>query len=276
MKRFRGYPVLLLVGMWLAGFPLLSQTIFHDYGRESAISVEIIRPEWSGEDNANLITSAIFFTAHAPLGETLFFVGELPVAHAGFSSDFGEGISSTNVGNPYVGLEYRPTDNLTFWEMGIRLPLASEESEATFVGFFSDPTEREEAFTPDFLTISGMANVVSKDTLGAMFRVRLGPSLAINTDKGEFEDATELFLIYSAMAGYRGEAVRAGIAFIGRWWTTGEGEDFGENSLHQLGLFANVGSGSVRPGLSVRIPLDKDFRDTLDFMLGLNVDFHLR
>jgi len=56
---------------------------------------------------------------------------------------------------------------------------------------------------------------------------------------------------------------------------TAEGNS-SENSYHQFGITANFGSGTIRPGISLRVPLDEDFKEVLDSTFGLEVAFHLK
>jgi hypothetical protein len=56
----------------------------------------------------------------------------------------------------------------------------------------------------------------------------------------------------------------------------GEGtSNFSERSVHQLGLNAIIGKGRVKPGVHLRLPLDKDLQNSLDFVLGLNLGIQL-
>ena len=49
----------------------------------------------------------------------------------------------------------------------------------------------------------------------------------------------------------------------------------GERTFQQLGLGAQVTLGSVQPGITFRVPLDKDLSDTLDFVVGLTLSVHM-
>jgi hypothetical protein len=120
----------------------------------------------------------------------------------------------------------------------------------------------------------GGVSVVARAS-GAVVRLRGGPSLLINTDKDRFEDATELFIGYSAQLGYESEMVSIMGGFTGRANLTEEDADYGERSVHQLGFMASVGLGNVRPGIHLRLPLDEDLKDTFDFVLGFHLGVQL-
>jgi hypothetical protein len=50
----------------------------------------------------------------------------------------------------------------------------------------------------------------------------------------------------------------------------------GESRLHQLGLFGDVKLGGVRPGLYLRVPLDHEMRETIDWVVGLQLQVDVR
>jgi len=54
-----------------------------------------------------------------------------------------------------------------------------------------------------------------------------------------------------------------------------ENGDFGEDPAHQLGLAASIGFGKVWPGVQMRLPLDKDLKETWDFAAGIHLGIRL-
>jgi hypothetical protein len=68
--------------------------------------------------------------------------------------------------------------------------------------------------------------------------------------------------------------VHAGARLSARWSATEDGS-FGERSLHQVGLFANLGRGNIRPTLQFRIPIDDDLRESMKWSGGMGVQIQL-
>jgi hypothetical protein len=266
-------------------FPISSpaQSIWLDRRHDKTITLEILKPNFDGEDNTTLATSALFLSFRSPLSKKLHFVAELPFAHSGFEAiNRGESGSTSvdesesTLGNPYFGLEIAGQSSPVFAEIGIRVPFAAEDKlGAVVTGFFTD-FDRFEAFLPDLVPITGMLNYYHKEASGLAIRLRGGSSLLINHNKEKNEDATEWFLGYSAQAGYESERVSVLGGVTGRA-NISEGDlDFGERSIHQLGFNASVGLGNVRPGVHFRLPLDDDLKNSLDFVLGFNLGIQLK
>jgi len=263
---------------------LPAQSIWLDRRHDKAIDLEVLIPDFKNDDGGTITRSnsglVIFSSLRLPLSEKVHFVGELPFAHGRSeikSSRFNldESTSESAIGNPYLGLEMRGQNPAFFGEIGVRLPLASEDDDLSMsTGLFTD-VDRLEAFFPKILSITGMANVHHVDKSGFAIRLRGGPSLLINTDKDEFEDASELFIGYSAQLGYESEPVSVIGGFTGRASLTEEDVDYSERSVHQLGFAASFGLGTVRPGVHLRLPVDEDMKDTMDFVLGFHLGVRL-
>ena len=248
-----------------------AQSIWLDQRYQKSISLEILKPNLDGDDNTTVTTSAVFASLRVPVGNGLVVVGEVPFAHWGLESDFGGGSENT-IGNPYLGLELQVPASPTFLELGIRAPLASEDnSSARFVGVFTD-IDRFEAFLTDIVPITAVLNYRYRSVSGLVTRFRGGLAAWINTEG----DDSEVVAAYSGQVGYGSEQLNVIGGFTGRAVLTEEGLDFGERTLHHLGAAASIGLGTVRPGVHVRLPLDDDTTDFLDFVIGLNVSIKLR
>jgi len=252
---------------------LHAQSIWLDRSHDKTLGLEVLRPNFKTADNDAVSGFAVFLSMRAPLSKQLHFVGELPFVKSNFesSSIFFRSGSQSMIGNPYLGLEIGRQDSPLFGEFGIRLPIASEDKfGAALVGFLTD-FDRLEAFIPNALPITGMLNYHHRDASGFALRLRGSPSLLINTGG---EDA-ELFIGYSAQAGYESERLRLLGGLTGRANLTEEEADFSERSIHQLGFNASFGLGKIRPGFHFRLPLDEDLKDSLDSVFGFNLGFQL-
>ncbi|MFQ6113378.1 MAG: hypothetical protein ACE5NG_04715 [bacterium] len=253
--------------------PLSAQTIWLNQGQDNSIAIEVLKPEFDGDDDFTFISTAWFLSGRFSLGENVMIAGELPIAHGGIDTDFGVDESQTVIGNPYVGFEIRRQGSSMFAEIGVRPPLTPDDNPfASFVGLFSD-FDRLEAFTPDILTVTGKVNYHRTNASKVVFRIRGGTALLINTEgKG---DDTELFLDYSGQVGYEGDQFSLIGGLTGRFLASEDG-DLGERTVLQLGLAASVGLRNVRPGIHLRIPLDDDLTGVLDLVAGLNLGVQLR
>ena len=246
-----------------------AQSIWLDRRHDKTFGLEVLRPNFNGENNDEVSGLALFLSMRAPLSKQLHFVGELPFVKSNFesSSIFFRGGSQNMIGNPYLGFELGRQGSPIFGEFGVRLPFAAEDKfGAALVGFSTD-FDRLEAFIPNTLPLTGMLNYHHREASGFAVRLRGGPSLLINTDG---ED-TELFLGYSAQAGYESERFSLLGGLMGRANLTEEGGDFGERSVHQLAFNASAGLGKIRPGIHFRLPLDEGLKESIDSVFGFNL-----
>lgn len=270
MQRQKHF-LLIGLGLFIATVPLSAQTVSLTRTGRSGVAIEAARPQLSDEDGTLGLTSGAFFlSGHGNVGGRTKLIMELPFAVArvdGFGPE-----SSSAIGNPYVGLQL--AHNGVRFDLGGRLPLASENEFASFVGAVAE-LERMEAFLPNAASVSAAVSAAVRAESGPARGIGIavfgGPSLLIPTGDDRFSvNENELMLTYGIEPAYRSANVRAGARFLGRYITTEEGS-FAERSMHQVGVFADFGAGHVRPGLHVRMPLDKDMREDLPWILGLNV-----
>jgi len=242
---------------------------------ERGISLEIAHPSFR-ELETTAATSVWHLGGSLPLlVPGLRVVADLPVAHAALDGASGElAESSTVFGNPYIGLEYAVRSFLVL-EGGIRAPLttADAESYADVVGFLAD-VSRGEAFLDDAFPVAlgARADYRVRPDLG--FSARLGMVHAFHT--GDDDDMSSLtFVDYGVGTNWTRGAARVGAGLAGRWEASADEGRFGENSLHQFGITADLALGPVRPGLSLRLPLDRDHRDILKATVGAYVQVPL-
>lgn len=265
---------------FLLPFSLTAQSIWVDRSHNKTIALEILKPNLAGDfyDNTTFPTSAMFFSLRLPISNRLNVVGEFPLAHAGvdYGSDFFEfDESETGIGNPYIGLEILNENATFFTEIGVRAPLAPESNLGTTVGWFADFIDRGEAFLPDILSVIVAQNYHHRAPSGFTMRLRGGPSFWIYTGAEDTDEDVELFLLYSAQAGYESHNVSLMGGLSGRMIVTESGLNIGERTLHQFGASVSVDLGRVRPGVQFRLPVDEDFSDILDSVFGVNLAIEL-
>ncbi|MEO6462490.1 MAG: hypothetical protein ABIP29_05390 [Candidatus Eisenbacteria bacterium] len=249
-----------------------AQSIWLDRVSPRTIHLEGAKPFLEG-DRDGFFTTTWFLSTRLPLGERLAFVGELPFATAKTAFDlptFGLfEASSSAIGNPYLGIETRPASGRgSRFELGVRLPAASDNEFATATGAATD-VDRWEAFFPDIIvlrsTFHWRDDVVGKPGID----VRLGPALWLADGLG---GNAEIFAHYGLQFLYHGTEARAGAGIGGRWLLTGGG-DLGASSVHQVEAAADFLPGRVRPGVTLRIPLEDN---GIDLALGLTLNVVLQ
>jgi len=262
---------------------LSAQPIWLEQTSGNSIAIEVLKPNFKGDDDFTFISSALFLSGRFSLGGNLIFVGEVPLAHANLDDikivdpSTGETIfeldfeSETIIGNPYVGLQFHKPGSNIFTEIGGRIPVTPDDKfSASSIGASAD-FDRLEAFASDLLAITGKINYHNKNASNLVIRLRGGPTVWIPTDEGD----TELLLDYSAQVGYEGQQVSVIGGLTGRLIVTEEDLDFGERTFHHLGASASLNLGTVSLGIHFRIPIDEDLSDSIDSVLGLNLVFQL-
>ncbi len=278
MRRLLSWRLMAMVITLIAAlspFSLPAQSI----GLDKIIALEISKPTFDETFfNTTFPTSTMFLSLRYPAAEKVLLVTEIPFAHGGIDFTVGppelESLSDRTIGNPYLGAEVHGKNFPVFAEIGVRVPMVQTHNIGTAIGALTELVDRFEAFTPNYFFILGMANWRYRSSKGFAIRLRGGPSFWINT-KNDGNDGTELFLLYSAQAGYESERVHVGGSVGGRWFLTVENGDFGERTLHQLGLAASVGLGKAWPGVQIKLPLDNDLEQIWDFIIGVNLGIQL-
>jgi hypothetical protein len=264
----------LVVGIFvLTSLPLAAQSIWLDHGYQNSVGIEFFKPNFDGNFIAtDFLTSALFLSGRFGVSQNLFFVGELPIARIGFKEDFAFLDNQLNVGNPYLGLEAHQENS--FIEMGVRLPLMSEDGFSAATAGVTSDYDRLEAFIPNTVPALLKVNYRKKTPSNFVLRLRGGPVLLINTEDNG--DRFELLMDYSAQVGVEAEMIHVMAGFTGRYFATTDDGDFGERSIHQVGVGANLVLGNLRPGIHLRFPLDDDLKDEFDYIFGLNLAYGLQ
>lgn len=241
-----------------------AQSIWLDRVDRRTVHLEAVRPVFTDAPGVDAFSTAWFASVRHPLRSRLFLVVELPWTrfHQDLRPVVDATIGGSSIGNPYVGVETRPhSGEGRWWEAGIRLPLADGEEGATISGFAAD-IDRWEAFFDQGFT--------------AQFGVHLGsdPVDQVGVDLrflGRMCFAKDLpydptvFVAYGIRALHHGENVRLGVGFSGRLLARDGLSDFDDKSTHQVELAGDFLHGTLRPGVTARLPLDDP---TVDASIG--------
>ena len=232
--------------------------------------IELVRPGYSArfDDEIGGLTGQVHLSAALPVSAGVRFIAEVPLAHFDPGFDGYEG-STSRVGNPYLGVRFGDASRLG-GRFGVRLPLATAgdggDAAPLETGAFAD-YDRIEAFMPRVLTV-GLAGQMGRTAVsGLMGRIVLGGDMMVNTDGGD----PELFASYGAQTGYARYGTAAIIAFTGRAIVT-EGElSLAERTIHQVTLSGAHRFGRVMPTLWLRMPVDGELSELIDYALGFSM-----
>lgn len=235
--------------------------------------VEALRSDFKGFDT-KLPTSVWYLSGRAPLTQKLSGVLDIPFAYAKMDiMELGDETSSV-LGNPYIGVEYAAAPRLVL-SLGMRAPLttADEESFADALALIADPL-RAEAFADNTVSLGTSALVNYPVATGLTVRGRLGVTglFYTGTDAPENDAAID----YGVAGTWERGIGRVALGLSGRWYATSDAGTFGETSLHHAGLSADVLVAGVRPGVSLRLPVDQDYRDFVGPTVGLYLQVPLR
>jgi hypothetical protein len=269
MFKLRGHFILAT----FAGLTLLSpaslqsQSLWLDRSQERAAALEVLRADFDGDSNSGWL---VFLSSRVPFSNNFHLVSEVPFSSVSFKSE-----SESAIGNPYVGVEIGGEDLPIFVELGIRLPLASEDKPLGAAAGFSADIDRLEAFAQKVVPASAMINFYHESDTGFQFRLRGGTTLSVKYDAAPGEGESHEFIGYSAQAGYRFERLGFMVGFSGRANLSTEDLNYGQRSLHQLGFNLSAELGKLRSGLLLRLPRDDDLKSSLDAVFGAQLSYPL-
>jgi hypothetical protein len=253
--------------------PATGQSLLIPATPGKGVWIEASHADFKGFD-ANLPSSVWYLGGRLPVTPRLRAVVDLPFSHAKLDAIEDGATSSTVFGNPYLGVEYVATERLLL-ELGTRAPLntADEASFADVLALLADP-QRAESFMEDVVPLSAAAGYVRP--VSSAISVRTRGAVTAFFPIGENDSSTETAIDYGISGTYAAGAARLGLGVSGRWFATSDEGSFGENSLHHAGLSGDVVVRGVRPGIALRIPLDRDYRDVLGSSIGLYLQVPLR
>ncbi len=263
-----------------AGLALLApaaasaQSVWIERAHEPSVTVEAAKPFFD-ESGSTSTSSALALGLRLPATAKILVAAELPFAHSGWK----EGAVTTresSIGNPYLGVEVRPIAQPLRLDLGVRFPLMpADELGPALVGMFSD-VERMDAYMPETWSVRAGAaySVPLAPSIGA--NVRGGPLLTVAKHQVEELDRSELFATYGGEVFYQPSRLRLAGGLSGVTHLSERDTSFDDRSLHQMGLGGSYRFNRVRPGVHVGIPIDRDYREVMDWSVGLNVQVGLR
>lgn len=266
----------LTIGLFLTllAAPAAAQSYWMDAGKDE-FSLELMRPMLA-EDELTTTSLSLFAAGKFAVRENVAVAFDLPFVRA--RQDITDAQSSSSIGNPYVGVEWGLPQYSLHLTGGARLPAAKFEFDRLLGQSFGilSTVDRMEAFMPETASLLTSAHVTRSLAPAIHVAARLGLNMALYTETEDGDDSSDLFTLYGAQGWYETGAVRVGGGFLGRLLLTGEAEtSFSDNSLHEAGLWLDYAVGPTRTGINLRMPLDDQMSDIMDFTVGLIVSYRV-
>lgn len=259
-------PLLLPV---LVATPAAAQSYWHDDQGRFQVRLELLKPFL---DNFPESFSSMggFLSASGRLGSAFRVEADIPFAR--FASDDAD-VSAIRGGNPYLGFVYHRDRSRLAARFGIRFPLTTAPDD--FVAFLADDVgragdfDRFEAFLPEAMTMRGAVQWRWDQADGTIVGLGVGPTLLFDT--GDTADDVELYTDYGVRIGYQGAGIPGTLAFTGRMLVTDDDLNFADRTQHNLTGTLSLRNGVVRPGITLRTPLDPSVRDAVGAVLGVDL-----
>jgi hypothetical protein len=250
-----------------AGTGLSSAQVLQPWGEPAArsVSLDVLRPAFDGGGTTALTTVN-------QLGIRWAFGSLVLIAEAPFVNAKADGASSGAllIGNPFFGFGTAPTSSF-IGDLGVRIPVVSastlERGFASAVGLLGDFQDFE-AYAEDLLTLRATVGYRTRAPNHYGLRVAARPTLVkpVGSSSGD----AELLVDYGIQGGYDNDKASLGLSFTGRGIVTEPGS-IGERTVHDLAVGGSMTFGRIRPAIQIRVPLENDVGQALNYSLGLSV-----
>ncbi len=282
-KSKPGYVICAAIMFFLYSTPLIAQSIWLASDQKSSASLEIIKPSfenYSSEIDTKLLNMVTFLSVINHFQKDIAFVVEIPFANTNIEETYlyyagrsTRETKSTTAGNPYLGLEIGDRNNHFTGNIGIRLPFTSvKEMDAAAMGIVTDP-DRAEAFGMRSAYLIMEARAYLSLSNSNWLRLGAGPSFEIPTEGQNRE--VESYVHYYAQLLLSTEPLSVITGFSGFMYATASDWELSKMTLHQFGVTIAYNIGRFRPGFHIRVPLDKDLGDALNYAYGINATIHI-
>lgn len=271
MKSVKILPALIIITMVVNIIPTIALASGHIWlfpHSEKGGSMEFVWPNYEHDDRINFPTGSLLFTGMFQLKPDNRLIFDLPIGLYSYDNYDGESESETDLGNIYLGWEKWKKSSLV--EIGLRLPVAGSNAVGLLPGWYGD-LDRTEAYQMKTMSILTNYNYLSRSSDGLTVRLRGGFSTLIFTDDNA-HDGAELIGRYAIQVWQDERKICLGAGISGYTVLSEEGS-FNERSWHELGLVFQYQTQSVHPGLSLRLPLDDDLGNVIQFVATFSLSY---
>jgi hypothetical protein len=262
--------ILAALTILLTGMSATAQTSWLQIRDFNRIQVDVSKVSADLTVDQTLLSTFWFASGNFALSEQTSILFDLPFAN--FDVDVDGFDAETMFGNPFIGVEIGRRYNGGYALIGGRVPLAPEDKfYASLLGAYGH-IDRFEAFLPDVVSFTGNGGFKKEFDNGAGYNAMGGLNLMMPT---EGNGDSELYLNYKFEFRFRSEKAGFAGGVHGRYLITESDLDFGERTVHLVGLKADYVAGNVIPGIHFYFPFDKDLSDIINTVIGINVTFNL-
>lgn len=237
------------------------------------ISTEWLKPLLRTPYEGHLLTSSLFLSGQKRLSDWVTLTGDIPMSYVRISGSdrFGRplSVSSSSIGNPYIGFTLWGSGTPVFLDVGLRVPLADERKGIPAgLGSLVD-LNRLGAYAVNHVPLRVVGNYrMSVPASNVTVRFRGGPETYFPAGGNT---SGEMILIYGVQAWYRAARLRFSLGLTGRSGRTQRNRGFRESSLHQASALLGGRVGRFRPAMLVRVPLETPIRDIFQAAVGIRI-----
>lgn len=255
---------------FLAGVILLTivtpgySQIWTDYNDHDPgiVSVEAMIPSLENFTTIDAPSASYLIYSRFSVGNNIWLTASLPVSH--FKNKSAD-ISETSIGNAYIGGRFGSShSNGINFETGVYLPLAKNDAEGLATGIISDINNLSR-YLPETTTLTGRLRYYRDSDSGFIIRAGAGPDILI-PKSGE----SELFVAYYGQFLYRVNTLTLGAGLTATSIVTEKNLSFGDRTNSNIGIMSSLDFGGIRAGAYLRLPLDDEVNDFLNYVLGLH------
>lgn len=237
-------------------------------GDRVQLGLRFMRPSLASDNDLSTFSGIYDVSVSLPVNERWSIDASLPYSRYSFGDNDD---SESFIGNTYAGMQYlmKDGDSSKIVSFGAYIPTAEKDLGHLLFGVLTD-NEDLFKYYPEALTLTGNFAYFNIKTGGARLGLEIGPDLLIPTGDG---DDTEFYMHYGLTAGYQGDRFAAITELMGIAILTGEGDEFSDHFVHSINFGLSYVSPHLLPGVFYKIYLKDEFRDLVDGVIGVNLEF---
>jgi hypothetical protein len=268
----------LLISLILFPAMLSAQSKWLETGlKRSSISIEAFKPVVqitnSYEADFSSISGAIFLNGKYAIGKNFVLVADISIAHGELEGEQHKHSSQTIMGNPYIGAEYYLPETPLFFELGMRIPLVSEDNVVASVGGLLSDFDRVEAFLPKVIPVYAAMNFRKTFNSNILLLTGTAINLFFNSKAiGAYRDPT-VAVEYFLQTGYNHPRVIIILGLTGKSELSSDPRFEEKINILQYGTTISFPVGNFQPGINFRIPGNKYTARRIDYVFGLNLTY---
>lgn len=284
-KGFSTIALLLLICAVVLLSPLKTeaQSQWLDYGTGNSLSLEIYKPFIPRDSVFDEVTPsykpfsvAMFLTGRYNLNENITLVADIPFARGEIDDTTAlPDDNGSEIGNPYLGAEYKLKDSPLRFELGFRIPLTPKDRiYAALTGIRSD-LDRIEAFIYNLVPVTMAINFETLSETSILFKARLAGNLWFIEDPERtlVDEKTQFGVGYTVQTGYIHKHVNVIFGLSGRYHLESGPRLQNKPTALQYGLMVTVPYKNIRPGLSIKVPGNDRTGKLFNYILGFNFTY---